>query len=960
MSGVGRSARRMIITAAPPTPNGDLHLGHLSGPYSGGDILARACRLQGVDPLFITGSDLHQSYVPVKAAAAGLDPLEMAGTFAAEIASIFAAVEFVPDAYVLPQRSGLHVRMVREFFARLNDRGALRERTEPGLFCRDCQRYLFEAYVTGRCPHCGAASDGNSCENCALPNRCVDLVDPTCVACGGRPEARPVTRLVFPLGDYASRLRSFHAAAHMSPQLEALCTIMLSRHLPDIPVSHPTDWGIKLPVPGFQDQRAYVWAEMLPGYFAELAHALKVTGGNPADWSAVWNDPATDVVQFFGFDNGYFHAVLQPALLMAYDPSFKLPAALVTNEFYQLGSSKFSTSRRHAIWASDLLAAVPASAVRFVLAYDRPEAERTSFGWTRFGHLANGVLVGGWQAWLGDLFGRLAEHADGQIPAAGRLNHSHEVFLKALDHCAQGIIGAYRPESFSPRRAARLLCELVRCAADFAVGQARTRDIGGQDPTAGSALAVEVAAALALAKLAAPIMPAFASQLWAALGEDGPIRWDGVRLAKPGNKVQANVPFFTALPDDLEEVVMTAAREPQAVRGEQAGPEVRGGWRVSADSVDQVDQAAWDWFASAAELEFSLDYQRYADAAGKGDRVLLTAWDDRSHHIVGAMAVTRVTGSSFLMSRPAFMLGGLVREDPATLESAYEDALYPAVSVRNICDASPFITVAAPERTAIEAALIDAVIQLARTWGMRSMTFLPVSPEDATLRTALARRGFAAATYTADAVIDLRSAQTVDDYLRTLPKKRRGNARNEISKFRRRGFGVEEAGLDLLPVIVRQEADTWARHGDAIGFDRLWRLRAPLAEHLAGRCRLLVCRDSDGQVAASAIHLLGRDRYHCFTYGAPYPALPGVYGMMTVYEPARYAIEHGLSRLMLGDTALHAKTQRGAVIRPLRAYTLAFDPRGAAFYRDLSERLDERVRQEIDAAAGGVCQNYGN
>lgn len=402
---------------------------------------------------------------------------------------------------------------------------------------------------------------------------------------------------------------------------------------------------------------------------------------------------------------------------------------------------------------------------------------------------------------------------------------------------------------------------------------------------------------------------------------------------------------------------MTAAGQPQAARRQEA---VRGRWRISADRVEQVDQAAWDRFASAAELEFSLDYQRYADAAGQGDRVLLTAWDDRSHRIVGAMAVTRVCDSSFWMSRPAFMLGGLVCEGSATLESAYENALYPAISVRNICDASPFITAAAPERVAIEEALIDAVIQLARTSGMRSVTFLPVSPEDATLRAAFATRGFAAATYTADAVIDLRHARTVDDYVRGLRGRRRANARNEMSRFARFGLSVEEADIDLLPVIVRQEADTWARHGDPISFDRLWRLRAPLAEHLAGRRRLLVCRDKDGQVVASAIHLLGRDRYYCFTYGASYPMVKGVYGMMTFYEPARYAIEHGHSRLMLGDTTLYAKTQRGAVIRPLRAYTFAFDQRGAAFYRDLSERLDERVRQEIDAATGGVCENHGN
>ena len=561
--------RRLIVTAAPPTPNGDLHLGHLSGPYSGADILTRACRLQGSDVLFLTGSDVHQSYVPVKARRDGADPLEMADAFADEITRIFTAAGIEPDISVRPQHSGLHVSIVREFFRRLHERGALRARTGPALFCRNCRRYLFEAHVTGRCPHCGAVSDGNSCENCALPNECVDLIDPVCNACGGKPAGRLVDRLVFPLCEYAGRLRSFHAAASMSPQLEALCARMLARGLPDIPVSHPTDWGIPMPVAGFEDQRIYVWAEMLPGYFAELAHALHNAGQDPRDWPAAWNDPGTQIVQFFGFDNGYFHAVLQPALLMAYDASFRLPDALVTNEFYQLGASKFSTSRRHAIWASDLLATVPASTVRFVLAYDRPEFERTSFGWDRLRDLADGMLAGTWQRWLTGLFSRIETRAGGLIPGGTGMNRSQRAFLALIERLAQATLDAYRAEDFSPRRAVRLLCVLVDCALDFAAGQSRTRADGG-DGAADAALAVEAAAARTLAQLACPLMPAFAGQVWAALGEDGAIRWDGVRLPARGRPTRTSARFFQPLAGDVEDAVMNAAG-PGLAPGKRSG-----------------------------------------------------------------------------------------------------------------------------------------------------------------------------------------------------------------------------------------------------------------------------------------------------------------------------------------------------------------------------------------------------
>lgn len=540
-----------LATAAPPTPNGDLHLGHLCGPYSGADILARARRLQGGDALYLTGSDLHQSYVPTKARRDGVEPVAMAEGFADEIGRIFTSAGLAPDVTVRPQHSELHRTFVREFFARLHERGALHPRTEPALFCGDCDRYLFEAHVTGKCPHCGATSDGNSCENCALPNACTDLVAPFCNACGGTPRERPVTRLVLRLADYADRLRAFHRSAHLSPQLEALCADMLSRGLPEIPVSHPTDWGLRMPVAGFEDQRVYVWAEMLPGYFAELAEALRSAGRDPLEWRSVWNDASTEVVQFFGFDNGYFHAVLHPALLMAYDPSLRLPTALLTNEFYQLGGSKFSTSRRHAIWAGDLLSVVPSCVTRFVIAHDRPEHDRTSFSWERLHELADGELAGTWQGWLTDLFARIESEADGRVPQAAGAEGSQQRFLTLLERIAEDCLSAYSAARFSPRRATRLLCELVRCATDFAAAQQRTRSA---QPAA--ALAAEAAAARTLAQLAHPLMPEFAEHLWTALGEHGTPRWDGVRPPVAGRAVKARPSFFQPLPEDIAEQVM--------------------------------------------------------------------------------------------------------------------------------------------------------------------------------------------------------------------------------------------------------------------------------------------------------------------------------------------------------------------------------------------------------------------
>ena len=54
---------RAMVTAAPPTPNGDLHVGHLAGPYLAADVHARFLRLRGVDATFALGSDDNSRWV---------------------------------------------------------------------------------------------------------------------------------------------------------------------------------------------------------------------------------------------------------------------------------------------------------------------------------------------------------------------------------------------------------------------------------------------------------------------------------------------------------------------------------------------------------------------------------------------------------------------------------------------------------------------------------------------------------------------------------------------------------------------------------------------------------------------------------------------------------------------------------------------------------------------------------
>lgn len=518
---------RVLVTAAPPTPNGDLHLGHLSGPYLAGDVLKRAQRLTGADAAYVFGTDDNSNYVPFMGRQLGIVGAEAADRFAAEIAATLEAAGIGVDLLTRPNASPVHAPMVADFFRRLYEEGKLVERQDVAPWCEGCGLYLFEARLAGGCPHCGAPTGGNHCEDCGRPNLC-DLADPVCTRCGKPPVPRPFRRLWFPLSRYEGVLRELYRQAAMSPGLRSLCESILAAGLPDLVVAHQSDWGIPVPVAGWEGWTIWVWFEMAPRYLA-YAEELERARGGGGGWERWWKSDEARVIQCFGFDNAFYYGMLVPALLKAYDPEIRLPAAYVMNELYRLDGRKFSTSRRHGIWGRDLIPAVPADVVRFYLAWSAPEVERTNFTREEFVATVARELVGSWQEWLAELVVRAEREAGGKVPSTGDWLGPHRRFYERLRELAAEVARCYEPEGFTLQGATRALCELVRTARRFARSEEGWRRVPSRGEERRTAIALELLAAKLLAVASSPLMPGFAARLWSDLGYETPLadeRWE--------------------------------------------------------------------------------------------------------------------------------------------------------------------------------------------------------------------------------------------------------------------------------------------------------------------------------------------------------------------------------------------------------------------------------------------------
>ena len=530
--------QRVLITATPPTPNGDLHVGHLSGPYLCGDIHRRYLSMRGVEVAFLTGIDDHQTYVTKKARLAGLSPREVVDGNAKAMAQTWSAAGIEWGHIARPDTSAHHILMVQECFHRLYEAGAIVDREAPTLYCESCEAYLFEAAVTGACPVCHEGSDGNACEACGHPNDCVELLEPHCVPCGAKPTVKTVRRLYFPLAPFEERLRKYWASVHMNPHLRSLCEAMLERGLPDIAVSQVGDWGVPVGLPGFEDQCIYVWFEMGPGYLAATQELVEKSG-HEGGWASFWKSQEAQVVQFFGYDNGYYHAVLFPATFMAMEEEIVPPAAFVTNEFYLYEGSKFSTSRNHAMWGRELLEQVPADIARFYLSYDGPEGEPANFSFAELKDRTRRELVETWQPWLQGLGQRVQEGFPGGLPGTGGWTAEQQSFFAFLQETIAQVSTAYEAASYSGQMAARALCELVRRSRKFGRTEQYWEGLTSRFEERRTALALEALAAKVLAQLSAPIMPEFANRLWQALGYEGGVEeagWEMIPTFVPGGR----------------------------------------------------------------------------------------------------------------------------------------------------------------------------------------------------------------------------------------------------------------------------------------------------------------------------------------------------------------------------------------------------------------------------------------
>lgn len=499
MSPIAREPTRdYFLMPIPPTPNGRLHLGHMAGPYLRMDMLGRHLRSRGHRVTVVSGSDGFDSYVVWKGQQQDRAAEAVVREYHAQIEQDLAALDIEVHDFLnvvdgpLAER---HAEAARATVAALVAQGSTVTVVEKVPYCPATDRYIVGAWLVGNCPACDAGSAGYFCEACGAHFKPEAMRNPR-PRLGDAPiEWRDVESLFLRISD-VDRVLAHNRQAGASSDMIAVIQRYLAAEGPFFRLTAPGRWGVSWPADRWGNPRVLFeggWEYSLScgSRAAEqvgVAHPMRATSG------------VTTAVSF-GIDNAILLLFGSTALMQAL-PGHKPFDHILTNYFYSLQGAKFSTSRLHVIWTSDIVDKTPATsdAVRYFLARENPEHGPANFAIEQFVACVNDRLVAGLQTAVEGALAALPPRAPAPPSAEliGRIEDAVAQLARALDPHAVTVAAAVR---------------VIEAWVDARSGA------GADARSPGDSYAWLAC----LAYLTAPVMPRFAAALWHALGHDGPV-----------------------------------------------------------------------------------------------------------------------------------------------------------------------------------------------------------------------------------------------------------------------------------------------------------------------------------------------------------------------------------------------------------------------------------------------------
>ena len=525
-------SRKILTAVAWPYANGPRHIGHVAGFGVPSDVFSRYHRLAGNDVLMVSGTDEHGTPILVQADQEGVTPRELADRYNRVIAEDLQQLGLTYDLFTRTTTRN-HYAVVQEMFKTLHRNGYMIERTTKGAISPSTGRTLPDRYIEGTCPICGYdGARGDQCDNCGNQLDADALINPRSRINGEVPSFVETEQFFLDLPALADALGAWlQTRKDWRPNVLKFSLNLIDDLRPRA-MSRDIDWGVPIPLPGWEDnptKRLYVWFDAVIGYLSASVEWARRTGDADA-WRAWWCDPAAESYYFMGKDNVTFHSQIWPAELLGYDGKgahggspgelgeLQLPSEVVSSEFLTMEGRKFSSSRSVVIYVRDFLSRYSPDSLRYYLTAAGPESNDTDFTWSEFVRRNNDELVAAWGNLVNRSLSFTAKNL-GSLPAAGELTDLDRALLETTSG-AFASVGADLERS----RMRAALTETMRVVSEankYLSEQAPWKLKDSEPERMATILHVALQAVSDCTTMLAPFLPHTSQQVHELLGRDG-------------------------------------------------------------------------------------------------------------------------------------------------------------------------------------------------------------------------------------------------------------------------------------------------------------------------------------------------------------------------------------------------------------------------------------------------------
>jgi methionyl-tRNA synthetase len=419
----------ILIAIAWPYANAEIHVGNITGSHLPGDIVARYHRLKGDNVLMVSGTDSHGTPVTIAADKEGKPVEEVYKKYHNGFLDLFRQLGITYDLFTTTHTEN-HFKVAQSIFLALLDNGFLYTQKSMQWYSPSAKKFLPDRYVEGTCYICGfEGARSDQCDRCGNVLEPEKLINPKSKVDGSTPELRETEHYYLDLSKLEPRVSDFlrGRSSHMRETVlgESLGKIEADG-LKARPITRDLDWGIPVPVKGWDGKRLYVWFEAVIGYLSAAVEWAKVSG-KAAAWKDWWVNPSARAFYFIGKDNIFFHTAMWPAELMGADQEFMkifaeedglltLPFDVPANQFMNLEGQKISGSRNWAVWGRDALTRYDPDALRYYLTVNMPENHDSDWDWKEFVAKNNGELVATWGNLANRVLSFSFKHWEGYVP----------------------------------------------------------------------------------------------------------------------------------------------------------------------------------------------------------------------------------------------------------------------------------------------------------------------------------------------------------------------------------------------------------------------------------------------------------------------------------------------------------------------------------------------------------------